>query len=660
MFRALLVATFLTTAVAEELVLHVAPELPDGWAPSHDVALVNERLTLRFSLREQNLDKLRKIAMRVSDPRSDMYGKHLSTAEIYNLTRPSVADATIFRQWLGAHDVPFVTKGSNGFEVSLTTEKAQTLLKTEFSRASNDVTKQKVVRASDYWLPAGVDAVVAAVYGVHGLPLPPRTALGTPPTTPASVTPSVLAKTYNVSGVTPSGSMKNRQAVAEFEGQTMSVSDLNTFFDKYVPDSKASTVYKFVGDKDSVHHTGGTGTVGVEASLDIDYIMGVAPGLLTEFWYWGSTDFCGDLLTWTDGILSSKDPPLVHSVSYGVQGDLSKIGCKQANVNDIDSNFAKLAARGITIIFASGDSGSGYDPSSTCGDPATHANGVAAEGETIKVNRKDSIDVPLNDFSMCCQAARAFSRGKNVSWTLVPKDSSLSTCTIYKSVTSTRKQSGAVSGGDAFPQHTPKKVKVYPSWPASSPWVTAVGATRFVENKVGNAEMATDQFGSGGGFSEMFEAFDDQVAAVQHYLKTVPASKLPPAGSYPPGGRATPDVALLGEGYQVVAGGKVQGVGGTSASAPAFAGFVSLLNEVRTRAGKPAMGYLNPFLYQNAAAFRDVTVGTNAIGRGTGPLTYGYPCAPGWDPATGLGTPNFEKLLRIAMSAVRVEEEVIV
>lgn len=652
MLRALIAATFLTTAVAEELVLHVAPELPDGWAPSVREVVVNERLTLRFSLREQNLDELRKIAMRVSDPRSDMYGKHLSTAEIYNLTRPSVADAAILGQWLGAHDVPFVTKGSNGFEVSLTTEKAKTLLNTQFSRAYNDVTKQQVVRASDYSLPAGVDAVVAAVYGVHGLPLPPRTALGTPPTTPASVTPSVLAKTYNVSGVTPSGSMKNRQAVAEFQGQTMSVSDLNTFFDKYVPGSKASTVYKFVGDK-------GTGKAGVEASLDIDYIMGVAPGLLTEFWYWGSTDFCGDLLSWTDSILRSNDPPLVHSVSYGIQGDLSKFGCKQANVNDVDSNFAKLAARGITIIFASGDSGSGYDPSSTCGDPAFHANGVAVEGETIKVNGKESIDVPLNDFSMCCQAARAFSRGKNVSWTLVPKDSSLSTCAIYKSVTSTRQQSGAVSGGDAFPQPT-LKVKVYPSWPASSPWVTAVGATRFVENKVGNAEMATDQFGSGGGFSDMFEAFEDQVAAVQHYLKTVPASKLPPAGSYAPGGRATPDVALLGEGYQVVAGGKVQGVGGTSASAPAFAGFVSLLNEVRTKAGKPAMGYLNPFLYQNAAAFRDVTVGTNAIGRGTGPLTYGYPCAPGWDPATGLGTPNFEKLLSIAMSAVRVEEEVIV
>merc|ERR1711862_1011049 len=113
---------------------------------------------------------------------------------------------------------------------------------------------------------------------------------------------------------------------------------------------------------------------------------------------------------------------------------------------------------------------------------------------------------------------------------------------------------------------------------------------------------------------------------------------------------ATPDVAALGDGFQIIVEGKVKSIGGTSASAPTFAGFVSLLNEARLKAGKPAMGYLNPFLYQNPDAFRDVTVGTNAIGRGP-TSAYGYLCAPGWDPATGLGTPNFERLLSLALSA---------
>ena len=163
--------------------------------------------------------------------------------------------------------------------------------------------------------------------------------------------------------------------------------------------------------------------------------------------------------------------------------------------------------------------------------------------------------------------------------------------------------------------------------------------------------MATDQFGSGGGFSKMFTQSDAkwQSAAVAKYLSTVDASTLPPAASYNPMGRATPDVAALGEGYQVFVGGTIEPVGGTSASSPAFAGLVSLINEARMTAGKPAMGFLNPFLYQNEDAFTDITQGSNKIGRGGEKLPYGYNCSAGWDPATGLGTPLFDKLLAAAM-----------
>jgi tripeptidyl-peptidase-1 len=176
-----------------------------------------------------------------------------------------------------------------------------------------------------------------------------------------------------------------------------------------------------------------------------------------------------------------------------------------------------------------------------------------------------------------------------------------------------------------------------------------VGATRFSGQKIGNPEMASVDFGSGGGFSFMFPAFDAQRNATASYLANAP--DLPPAGSYPPAGRGTADISALGEGYQVFVNGKVQSIGGTSASAPAFAGLVSLLNEERLKHGKPAMGFLNPWLYANPQAFTDVVDGTNAIGRGTGPLKYGYECTKGWDPATGLGTPIFSKMLDAAMQA---------
>ena len=52
------------------------------------------------------------------------------------------------------------------------------------------------------------------------------------------------------------------------------------------------------------------------------------------------------------------------------------------------------------------------------------------------------------------------------------------------------------------------------------------------------------------------------------------------------------------------------------------------------------MGFLNPWIYQNADAFNDVTQGTN-----TGGGKYGFTAVAGWDPATGVGTPNFTAMV---------------
>ena len=226
-------------------------------------------------------------------------------------------------------------------------------------------------------------------------------------------------------------------------------------------------------------------------------------------------------------------------------------------------------------------------------------------------------------------------------------------CTIYKSITATGNATDphVVSGGPAI---APGSYVLYPSWPASSPWVTAVGATRFVGQTVGAEEMATDQFGSGGGFSDMWNRSHAswQANAVAKYLaQSATLDRFPPKGTFPAGGRATPDVSALGEGFQVYVHGKVEAVGGTSASCPTFAGYVSLMNEARLKAGKPRMGFFNPFAYANADCFTDVIKGTNAISRGGGNLTYGFAAAPGWDAATGLGTPLFDKLLAAALKA---------
>ena len=81
-------------------------------------------------------------------------------------------------------------------------------------------------------------------------------------------------------------------------------------------------------------------------------------------------------------------------------------------------------------------------------------------------------------------------------------------------------------------------------------------------------------------------------------------------------------------------------VSGTSASCPTFAGMIAVINDMRAAQGKPTLGFLNPALYAAPSALNDITKGTNDYGKKTG----GFTATKGWDPVTGLGTPDFQKL----------------
>ena len=71
-------------------------------------------------------------------------------------------------------------------------------------------------------------------------------------------------------------------------------------------------------------------------------------------------------------------------------------------------------------------------------------------------------------------------------------------------------------------------------------------------------------------------------------------------------------VALQGWNFNIVDGGETGLVGGTSASSPSFASIIALINDELIAAGKPTLGFLNPFIYSTASsAFTDITIGKN-------------------------------------------------
>jgi len=185
--------------------------------------------------------------------------------------------------------------------------------------------------------------------------------------------------------------------------------------------------------------------------------------------------------------------------------------------------------------------------------------------------------------------------------------------------------------------------KFHPDFPAGSPYVTAVGGTDFATaGVIGDEKAWTD---GGGGFSDTFAMPSYQQAAVSAYLSSAEAN-LPKASLFNAKGRGYPDVAALAgtqNPYCVVTSGGFEGVGGTSAASPVVAAIFARLNGLRLAKGGKPLGFLNPFIYQNAAAFNDVKQGVNTGGGGAG----GFQAIGGWDAATGVGTPDYGKLAQL-------------
>ena len=185
-------------------------------------------------------------------------------------------------------------------------------------------------------------------------------------------------------------------------------------------------------------------------------------------------------------------------------------------------------------------------------------------------------------------------------------------------------QAGAcLSGGKRF----------RPTWPASAPYITSVGST--------DTSFARASGFSGGGFSNRHATPGFQASAVAGYLAS--GGALPARSYYNASGRGIPDVAAVGEDFEIVSSGATLAVDGTSCSTPTFAGLVGLLNDARVAAGKRGLGFLNHLLYAHPEAFTDIAAGSNP---GCG--TAGFPAVKGWDPVTGLGAPVWPALLKLA------------
>jgi subtilase family serine protease len=183
------------------------------------------------------------------------------------------------------------------------------------------------------------------------------------------------------------------------------------------------------------------------------------------------------------------------------------------------------------------------------------------------------------------------------------------------------------------------------SWPASDPYVLAVGGTSVQIGETSGARTGEQVWNdgkvggsTGGGLSAIFPEPDYQ--------------KLVPDQSLLQGKRGIPDVAFpaainfsLYSSSRAGAMGKVNPtkwnhwdlVGGTSASAPCWAGLIALANQMEGS----SLGFIQPWLYQlRGQGMNDITTGDNSFGGVTG-----YQAQVGFDLVSGWGTPIADQLL---------------
>ncbi|KAI0727417.1 peptidase S8/S53 domain-containing protein [Fomitopsis betulina] len=511
-------------------------------------------IKLRLALAQSNPAGLEDALYAVSTPSSEHYGRYLTREEAAAYVAPTEETTSAVNAWLAEHNVTATPLTPAGDWVSFTVpvSKANEMFEADYGVYTHAESGKVTIRTLSYSIPSDLSNHLKVVYPTTTFPttsrivsvvkapvsLSPMASVQEAVSASCAdvITPTCLQELYGIPS-TPATQSSNRIAVAGYDDQWANIADLDTFLKTLRPDMNPDTNFTLVTLDDGTNSQT-EADAGAEANLDIQYTVGLATDVPTVFVSAGEDNHDGDLagfLDMADLLLNETSPPQVFTTSYGPNED----DVPEDLAYNLCNAYAQLGARGVSVLYATGDGGVSGTQSSEC----------------------TTFVVPFPD---------------------------------------------------------------------GCPYVTNVGSTTGIAPETG-------AYFSSGGFSNYWARPAYQADAVEAYLDKLGDTY---AGLYNASGRAFPDVATQGINFTVVINQTFYLIGGTSASSPTFASVVALLNDELISSGKPVLGFLNPWLYSNASsALNDITTGDNP---GCG--TTGFNATVGWDPVTGLGSPNFAKL----------------
>ena len=473
--------------------------MPDGW---DIIGKPDSRLLIRFriALKSPDWPQFEKRALGIATPGHPEYGHYMTRDQMSAMLRPAELATSAVTSWLDAFAISDIEVHNNWITLLAAVEDAERLMRTEFFNFRSRDGEAEIVRSLRYSVPSALHQYVEMIqpttrFGhmrakastihdvkVLGDAAPQlRVAAAGLKVDGANcnnaMTPACLSRLYNITGFTADAEHSSKLGVAGYLEQYAKQADLDRFLERYVPSAQGAT-FEFESANGGVNTLEDDGNDNVEANLDLQYSLGLAHPVPVVYY---STPGRGPLapdrspLDRTDNsnepyldflfhMMRVPDDELPRTLTTSYGEDEQSLPRNYMRV--VCHLFGQLGSRGVSILFASGDSGPG---------------GICLSNDGAGTTRFQAV------------------------------------------------------------------------FPASCPWVTAVGGTVATE-----PERAASF--SSGGFSDVFLRPAWQDEAVEKYLGEVGD---PFPGLFDRRGRAIPDVAAQAVNFRVIDKGRVVAVAGT-------------------------------------------------------------------------------------------------
>ncbi|KAK4163347.1 tripeptidyl-peptidase [Cladorrhinum sp. PSN259] len=614
------------------VILENAKEIPSGWEVQRN-ATSSDKITLYLSLRDVGLGELKSRLNQRQDPSNSQFGRHMTRDQVHNYLQPKQQTSKAVTTWLKSNGIQnFKTQGGLiSFEASAKTVKdlfSADLKYYSYSDPSSNTKNAPILRSRSYSIPSPLRNYIDFIHPLTNFMPPPRPRHPTPkpkpkpkpnPTIPwhwpwppkqSPPTPSIVPSQGG--GGSPDGQGENE----EYEPNlpcllTTTPSCIRQLYNiTYTPPTTSPSPVRFV----------------VAGFLDQFIHNSDVSSFLSQYTGNPAIDLASIPSSFTLTLLNAATNPQSPPSSAGIEASL-----------DMQYALALGYPTNVSYILTGGRA----TKLSPAGEPIP-------EGDNEPYFEFLNYLLSLGDDEIPHVLSISYADDE----LSVPEAYARKVCDLFAALTArgTTILVASGDGGAAGTGHTTCETKdgrggnkkgFVPTFPASCPYVTAIGAVDNVAPPV-KAESL-----SAGGFSNFFlrDGGDDGAAAawqedaVRQYVATqVSKEKF---GLFNEKGRAIPDISAIGSNFQIIMGGEMTEVMGTSASTPVVAAMIALVNDKRMREGKKPVGWLNPLLYSQKVreTLRDVKEGESyGCNFGDGTKVNGWAAGDGWDAATGLGT----------------------